>query len=105
MEDLIKYQLESLSSQRDKLISELIRVDYEKTNHISEVVELKNAITEVDARIDSMINRLVMKTIRDTPRSTMTDEEMVKDYPRLAREYALLHQDYREAIRETLIIN
>ena len=45
-----------------------------------------------------------MKTIRDTPRSTMTDEEMVKDYPRLAREYALLHQDYRKAIRETLII-
>jgi len=27
-----------------------------------------------------------MKTLRDTPRSTMTDEEMVKDYPRLARE-------------------
>ena len=61
MEDLIKYQLESLSSQRDQLISELIRTDYEKTNHISEVVELKNAITEVDARIDSMINRLPIK--------------------------------------------
>ena len=61
MEDLIKYQLESLSSQRDKLISELIRVDYEKTNYISEVVELKNAITEVDARIDSMIIRLPIK--------------------------------------------
>jgi len=61
MEDLIKYQLESLSSQRDKLISELIRVDYDKTNYISEVVELKNAITEVDARIDSMIIRLPIK--------------------------------------------
>ena len=61
MEDLIKYQLESLSSQRDKLISELIRADYEKTNYISEVAELKNAITEVDARIDSMINRLPIK--------------------------------------------
>ena len=61
MEDLIKYQLESLSSQRDKLISELIRVDYDKTNYISELVELKNAITEVDARIDSMINRLPIK--------------------------------------------
>ena len=44
-------------------------------------------------------------TLRDTPRSTMIDEEMVKDYPRLAREYALLHQDYRKAIRETLIIS
>ena len=61
MEDLIKYQLESLSIQRDKLISELIRADYEKTNYISEVAELKNAITEVDARIDSMINRLPIK--------------------------------------------
>jgi len=61
MEDLIKYQLESLSSQRDQLISELIRADYEKTNYISEVAELKNAITEVDARIDSMINRLPIK--------------------------------------------
>jgi rRNA maturation endonuclease Nob1 len=45
-----------------------------------------------------------MKEIRDTPRSTMSDEEMVKDYPRLAREYTLLHQDYREAIRKTLNI-
>lgn len=45
-----------------------------------------------------------MKEQRDTPRSTMTDEEMVKDYPRLAREYTLLHQDYREAIRKPLII-
>ena len=61
MEDLIKYQLESLSSQRDQLISELIRTDYEKTNYMSEVMELKNAITEVDARIDSMINRLPIK--------------------------------------------
>ena len=61
MEDLIKYQLESLSSQRDQLISELIRADYEKTNYISEVAELKNAITEVDARIDLMINRLPIK--------------------------------------------
>jgi len=61
LEDLIKYQLESLSSQRDQLISELIRADYEKTNYISEVAELKNAITEVDARIDSMINRLPIK--------------------------------------------
>lgn len=45
-----------------------------------------------------------MKEIRDTPRSTMSDEEMVKDYPRLAREYTLLHQDYREAIRKPLNI-
>lgn len=45
-----------------------------------------------------------MKQQRDTPRLTMTDEEMVKDYPRLAREYALLHQDYREAIRKPLNI-
>jgi hypothetical protein len=36
-----------------------------------------------------------MKEQRDTPRPTMSDEEMVKDYPRLAREYTLLHQDYR----------
>ena len=41
-----------------------------------------------------------MKEYRDTPRPTMSDEEMVKDYPRLAREYTLLHQDYREAIRK-----
>ena len=34
--------------------------------------------------------------IRDTPRPTMSDEEKIKDYPRLAREYTLLHQDYRE---------
>lgn len=40
-----------------------------------------------------------MKEIRDTPRPTMSDEEMVKDYPRLAREYTLLHQDYREGLR------
>ena len=46
MEDLIKYQLESLSSQRDQLISELIRADYEKTNYISEVAELKNASSQ-----------------------------------------------------------
>ena len=45
-----------------------------------------------------------MKEQIDTPRSTMSDEEMVKDYPRLAREYTLLHQDYREAIRKPLII-
>ncbi len=45
-----------------------------------------------------------MKEYRDTPRPTMTDEEMVKDYPRLAREYTLLHQDYREAIRKPLNI-
>lgn len=45
-----------------------------------------------------------MKEQRDTPRSTMSDEEMVKDYPRLAREYTLLHQDYREAIRKPLNI-
>ena len=63
MADLIKYQLESLSSQRDKLISELTRVDYEKTNYMSEVAELKNAITEVDIRIDSMLNRLRTVTI------------------------------------------
>ena len=36
----------------------------------------------------------------DTPRSTMTDEQMLKDYSRLKREYTLLHQDYREAIRK-----
>jgi len=58
MEDLIKYQLESLSGQRDKLISELTRVDYEKTNYMSEVMELKNAITDIDIRIDSMLDRL-----------------------------------------------
>jgi len=63
MADLIKYQLESLSSQRDKLISELTTVDYEKTNYMSEVAELKNAITEVDIRIDSMLNRLRTVTI------------------------------------------
>jgi hypothetical protein len=45
-----------------------------------------------------------MKEQRDTPRPTMSDEEMVKDYPRLAREYTLLHQDYREAIRKPLNI-
>jgi len=45
-----------------------------------------------------------MKEQRDTPRPTMSDEEMVKDYPRLAREYTLLHQDYREAIRKPLTI-
>ncbi len=45
-----------------------------------------------------------MKEYRDTPRPTMTDEEMAKDYPRLSREYALLHQDYREAIRKPLNI-
>ena len=38
----------------------------------------------------------------DTPRPTMTDEEMVEDYLRLRREYALLHQDYREAILNPL---
>jgi len=43
-----------------------------------------------------------MKTPRDTARSTMTDEEMIKDYPRLKREYTLLHQDYKEAIRKPL---
>ena len=58
MEDLFKYQLESLSGQRDKLISELTRVDYEKTNYMSEVMELKNAITDIDIRIDSMLDRL-----------------------------------------------
>ena len=36
-----------------------------------------------------------MKEIRDTPRPTMSDEEMVKDYPRLKREYTLLHEEYR----------
>jgi hypothetical protein len=45
-----------------------------------------------------------MKEQRDTPRPTMSDEEMVKDYPRLSREYTLLHQDYREAIRKPLTI-
>ena len=43
-----------------------------------------------------------MDEYRDRPRPVMTDEEMIKDYPRLKREYALLHQDYREAIREQL---
>lgn len=46
-----------------------------------------------------------MKEQRNTPRPTMSDEEMVKDYPRLAREYTLLHQDYREAIRKPLNIH
>lgn len=40
-----------------------------------------------------------MKEARDTPKPTMSDEEMIKDYPRLAREYTLLHQDYREGLR------
>jgi hypothetical protein len=44
-----------------------------------------------------------MKKTRETPRPTMSDEEMVNDYPRLSREYTLLHQDYREAIRKQLI--
>jgi len=43
-----------------------------------------------------------METPRDTPRSTMTDEEMIKDYPRLRIEYTRLHQDYREALRNKL---
>jgi|GEM_PF-3573923 hypothetical protein len=43
-----------------------------------------------------------METPRDTPRSTMTDEEMIKDYPRLKREYTRLHENYREAIRKPL---
>jgi len=43
-----------------------------------------------------------MKEYRDTPRSTMSDKDMVKDYSRLVREYTLLHQDYREAIRKLL---
>jgi len=64
MEDLIKHQLESLISQRDKLISELTRVDYEKTNYMSEVMELKNAIIEVDIRIDSMLDRLPIVTVK-----------------------------------------
>ena len=33
--------------------------------------------------------------MRDTPKPTMTDEEIVKDYPRLKLEYTRLHQDYR----------
>ena len=45
-----------------------------------------------------------MKEQRDTPRPTMSDKDMVKDYPRLSREYTLLHQDYREAIRKPLNI-
>lgn len=41
-----------------------------------------------------------MKEIRDTPKPTLVEiEEMVKDYPRLKREYTLLHQDYRQGVR------
>ena len=34
---------------------------WDNVDYMSEVAELKNAITEVDARIDSMINRLPIK--------------------------------------------
>ena len=33
-------------------------------------------------------------------RSTMTDEEMVKDYPRLKYEYTQLNQDYKSVKRK-----
>lgn len=33
-------------------------------------------------------------------RPTMTDEEMLKDYPRLKLEYTRLHEDYRRLKRE-----
>ena len=35
------------------------------------------------------------KSFRDTPRPTMSREEMADDYPRLKREYTLLHEEYR----------
>lgn len=38
--------------------------------------------------------------IRDTAEPTMSREEMADDYARLKREYTLLHQDYRRAIRK-----
>lgn len=34
----------------------------------------------------------------ETPRSTMTDKEMVEDYPRLKLEYTRLHEEYRRLI-------
>lgn len=33
--------------------------------------------------------------ITDRPLPTMTRDEMADDYPRLKREYTLLHEDYR----------
>ena len=36
-----------------------------------------------------------MKELRETPRPTMSDQEMIKDYPRLKLEYTRLHEEYR----------
>jgi hypothetical protein len=36
-----------------------------------------------------------LRFIRDTPRPTMSRDEMADDYPRLKREYTLLHEEYR----------
>ena len=41
------------------------------------------------------VTKLINMNTRDTPRSTMSDEEMINDYPRLKREYTLLHEEYR----------
>lgn len=38
----------------------------------------------------------------DTPRPTMTDDEMLEDYPRLRREYTLLHEEYRRLYHQKL---
>jgi len=43
-----------------------------------------------------------IETMEDRP--VMTDEQMIKDYPRLKLEYTRLHEDYRRLQSKQLII-
>ena len=65
MEDLIKIQLNSLSKQREDLIYEVKNIDYNTINYGMVLSELKFAITDIDIRIDSMLNRLPTVTVRN----------------------------------------
>lgn len=59
--------------------------------------ELPN-IAELDKALSKAVEVMGRETriaIRDTPLPTMTNEEMINDYPRLKRQYTLLHQEYR----------
>lgn len=62
MEEIIKLQLESLKDQRESIIKELYRMDFNNMNSTTELIEKKNIVNDIDFRIDRLLDRLETHT-------------------------------------------
>lgn len=58
MNELIKFQLESLASQRESLFKDLYRLDTNSNGYYNQKMIYDEQINIIDTRVDSLLDRI-----------------------------------------------